>query len=126
MFATVGVGLIVTSTVKVLPAQLPEVGVTVYCIITGAVVLLVIVPVTEDPFPAVSPEIPVCGAGAAQAYCVPGGTIPSVPFTGVKVKALPLQADPDIAVMAGLGLTVMVTVKSAPKQFPEGDKGVTV
>ena len=47
-----------------------------------------------------------------------------VTFTGVAVKAVPPQIVLLIAVMAGVGLIVTVTVKVAPIQLP--DKGVTV
>jgi hypothetical protein len=50
--------------------------------------------------------------------------MPLVTSTGVTVKAAPLQADPVIAVTAGFGFTVTVTVKLAPVHVP--DNGVTV
>jgi hypothetical protein len=74
--------------------------------------------------PAAPPVMPPVTAGAAQLYVVPAGTMPSVPFAGVAVNATPLQVVAVILVIAGLGLTVTVTVKFAPVQLP--DKGVTV
>jgi hypothetical protein len=55
---------------------------------------------------------------------VPAGTIPLVTLTGVTVKAAALQADVVIAVTAGTGLMVTVTVKVDPVQLPA--VGVTV
>lgn len=51
------------------------------------------------------------------------GTTPSVPFVGVAVNDPPLQTVVDIPVIAGIGLTVIVTVNADPVQAP--DKGVT-
>lgn len=50
--------------------------------------------------------------------------MPLVPFAGVAVKAAPLHADPVIAVTAGTGLTVIVTVNVEPMHVPA--VGVTV
>ena len=55
---------------------------------------------------------------------MPAGTTPLVTFTGVDVKLPALQIVAVIAVIAGLGFTVTVTVKVAPVQLPE--VGVTV
>ena len=60
--------LTVTVTVKVLPVQLPDVGVTLYVAVTDAAVVLVSVPVTIAlPVPDTPPVRPVPIAGAAQA-----------------------------------------------------------
>jgi hypothetical protein len=48
-----------------------------------------------------------------------------VAFTGETEKAAPLQTEETIAVIAGLGLTVMLTVWVAPKQPPTVLVGVT-
>ena len=45
-------------------------------------------------------------------------------LTGVMLNALPLQAEPVIAVMDEFGFTVTVTTKLLPVQLP--DTGVTV
>jgi hypothetical protein len=45
-------------------------------------------------------------------------------LTGITVKATPLHIVDVIAVTAGLGFTVTITVKSVPMQLP--DVGVTV
>ena len=55
---------------------------------------------------------------------MPVGTTPLVTFTGVTVNALPLQIAAVMAVIADLGLTVIVTVNGVPVQVP--DNGVTV
>ena len=55
---------------------------------------------------------------------VPAGTIPLVPLAGVRVKVPPLQIIAVIAVTAGFGSTVIVTLNVAPVQLPE--EGVTV
>ena len=48
--------MIVTVTVKVEPAHVPDVGVTVYVAVATAFVVLVSVPVTDAPLPAAPPE----------------------------------------------------------------------
>jgi hypothetical protein len=68
--------------------------------------------------PAAVPVIPAT-LGAAQVYVVPAGTIPFVVLTGVTVKPAALHTVDVIAVTAGLGLTVTVTVKAVPAQEPE-------
>ena len=75
------------------------------------------------PLPVAPPEKPV-PEGAAQLKVVPDGTIPFVPLTGITVKPTPLHTVEVIAVIAGVGLIVTVTVKVAPAQLPE--VGVTV
>jgi hypothetical protein len=50
--------------------------------------------------------------------------MPFVPFDGVIVNPVPLQVDPVMADMFGIGLTVTVTVKVLPVHVPE--VGVTV
>ena len=51
-----------------------------------------------------------------------------MPFAGVSVKVPPLQIVAVIAVIAGTGLTVTVTVNGAPTQPPRAadEVGVTV
>ena len=55
---------------------------------------------------------------------MPDGTTPLVPLAGVDVNPTALQAVLVMLVIAGVGLTVTVTVKVAPVQLPES--GVTV
>jgi len=57
---------------------------------------------------------------------VPAGTIPLVMLAGVTVNADSLQTVDVIAVIAGFGFTVTVTVNVGPVQVPAGDVGVTV
>jgi hypothetical protein len=47
-FVTLGVGLTVTVTVKVFPVQVPDLGVTVYTTLMGALLLFVNVPEVND------------------------------------------------------------------------------
>ena len=74
--------------------------------------------------PRTPPIRPPVTVGAAQLYVVPDGTMPLVPSTGDAVKPVPPQVVEVMAVMAGLGLTVTVTVKVDPVQLPVN--GVTV
>ena len=74
--------------------------------------------------PAAPPVIPPVTAGANHVYVVLAGTTPLVPLTGVTENAAALQVAAVIAVTAGLGFTVTVTVKVEPVQVP--DVGVTV
>jgi hypothetical protein len=61
-----GTGLTVTVTLKALPAQVPEVGVTEYTTLMGALVVLVKVPEMEAaPDPEAAPVIPAT-TGAVQ------------------------------------------------------------
>ena len=76
------------------------------------------------PAPAAPPVMPPVTTGTGQLYVVPAGTTPLVPFTGVTVKAVPLQANAVILVIAGRGFTVTVTVNVAPVHVPK--LGVTV
>jgi hypothetical protein len=78
--------------------------------------------------PAAPPVTPPVTTGAAQLYVVPAGTTPLVPSTGVTLKPDSLHAVAVIGVIVGLGLTVTVTVKSAPTQLPSttDEVGVTV
>src|SRR5664279_345486 len=122
--AITGTGLIVTVTLKAEPVQIPAVGITLYIAVCGVLVGLVSVPVIEAPLPAIPPVRPPVTTGTPQVYVVLAGTIPLTPFTGVTVKAVPLHADPVIAVTAGPGLTVTMTVKVEPVHVP--DAGVTV
>src|SRR5258706_4714319 len=104
-----GVGFTVTVTVNVEPAQVPDVGVTVYVAVCNELVGLFNVPLILDvPLPAAPPVIPPVTAGADQLYVVPTGTTPLVPFTGVTVNELPLHVDAVIAVIDGFGFTVTV------------------
>ena len=79
------------------------------------------------PAPAAPPENP-APAGADQLYVVPVGTIPLVTSTGDTVKAVALHTVLVMAVTAGFGLIVTVTVNVPPTQLPSAtdDVGVTV
>jgi hypothetical protein len=68
--------------------------------------------------PEAVPVIPAT-TGADQEYVVEAGTIPLVVFTGVAVNEFPLQMVELIAVTAGVGLTVTVTLNAVPPQDPE-------
>jgi hypothetical protein len=115
---TAGVGLTVTVTLNAVPPQDPEVGVTEYTTLMAALVVLVKVPEMFAAFvPEAAPVIPAT-TGADQEYVVEAGTIPLVVFTGDTEKADPLQTVADMAVMAGVGLTVTVTLKGLPAQLP--------
>jgi hypothetical protein len=76
------------------------------------------------PAPPAPPVIPPVTTGATHVYVVPAGTIPFVTLTGVDVNAVPLQVAAFIALIAGVGSTVTVTVNVAPVQLPAA--GVTV
>jgi hypothetical protein len=118
-------GITVTVTVNVLPVQpAPVVGVTVYVAVCGDAVVLVSVPVIDDPEPATPPVIPPVTTGADQLYVVPAGTMLGPLFAGVTVNAVPLQTVVVRSCIDGLGLTVTVTVNGRPAQVPE--VGVTV
>jgi hypothetical protein len=78
----------------------------------------------ETPDPVVPPVMLPVTSGADQLYVVPAGTIPLVPFAGVKLNEVPLQKDPVILVTAGNGFRVKEIVKVLPVQVP--DVGVTV
>jgi hypothetical protein len=125
IFVIAGHGLTVTVTVKGVPVQLPDVGVTVYVAVCAVFVGFKRVP---DMFawlvPVAPPVMPPVTTGNPQVYKVPAGTMPLVPLTGVTVKGVPLHPDAVIFVIAGPGFTVTVTVNVAPVQPP--DKGVTV
>lgn len=116
---TAGLGFTVTTTLKGVPAQPIEVGVTEYVTLMAALVVLVSVPeILAALVPAAAPVIPVT-TGAAQVYVVPVGIKPSVPFTGETVKPVALQVVVAIAVTAGLGFIVTVTLNGFPTQEPE-------
>ena len=120
-----GFGFTVTVTVNGVPAQLPKVGVTVYVAVCAVFVGFIKVPVIlVAPVPEAPPVIAPVTVGADQLYVVPVGTTPFVVLTGVELKATPLQTVVVIAVMAGFGLAVTVTVNGVPAQLPE--VGVTV
>jgi hypothetical protein len=111
----VGTGFMVTATVNVDPVHEPDVGVTVYVAVCVPVVEFVRLPVILVWLvPAAPPLMLPVTDGAAHEYVVPEGTIPLVLFTGVIVKLVPLQEVAVMAVTAGLGLTVTVTVKVDP------------
>jgi hypothetical protein len=114
-FAIVGFGFTVMVTVNVAPAHVPDFGVTVYVAVCAVLVGLVRVPVIEPAlFPVAPPVIPPVTAGSGHEYVVPAGTIPLVPLAGVCVKPVPLHVVVDIAVTAGVGLTVTVRVNVVP------------
>jgi len=77
-----------------------------------------------DPVPEAPPLNPPLTVGADQLYVVPAGTTPFVVFTGVELKATPLQTVLVIAVIAGDGFTVTVRVNGVPAHVPT--VGVTV
>lgn len=112
----VGVGLIVTVTVKGVPGHgMVVVGVTVYVAVTGAFVVLISVPLM---FPVPAPDVPPVNPvpeGADQLYVVPAGTM-SAPLIGVTVNGVPLQVVMLSLAMAGVGFIVTVTVKGVPGQ----------
>ena len=95
-FKIEGVGSTVTVTVNVAPAQLPDVGVTVYVNVADALVVLVKVWLIEL-WPvacALPPVIAPTGllTGFVHVKVVPVGiAFPPTPSTGVTVKAVPLQ-----------------------------------
>jgi hypothetical protein len=80
------------------------------------------------PEPVAPPVIPPVTTGSPQLYVVPVGTSPLVASIGVTVNPVPLHVSPVMSLIAGLGLTVTVTVKVEPTQLPSagGDVGVTV
>ncbi len=86
--------------------------------------MLVSVPLTDVPLPGIAPTIAPDRTGIVQVYVVPEGTTPSVRLAGVIVNVLPLQIVEAWLFIAGIGLTVTVTVNVAPVQLPE--IGVTV
>jgi hypothetical protein len=59
--------------------------------------------------PVVPPVIPPVTTGADQLYVVPVGTNPFVTFVGVEVNDDPLQAEFVMGVIAGPGITVIVS-----------------
>jgi len=90
-----GPGLIVTVTVKVGPAQFPDVpetGVTVYMAVWGTLVGLIKVSWIELWFVPDEPPVmfPVTD-GTPQLYVVPAGTIVPGAFIGITVKPMPLH-----------------------------------
>ena len=74
--------------------------------------------------PVAPPVTPPVTTGAAHVYVVPAGTTPLIPSAGSFVKVPSLHTDAVISVIAGIGLTVTITVNDAPVQLP--DNGVTV
>lgn len=64
------------------------------------------------------PESPPVTAGADQLYEVPAGTIPFIPFAGVRLNNVPLQITLLMVVIIAAGLTVTVTEKATPVQLP--------
>ena len=79
----------------------------------------------DAPLPVAPPVRPPVTTGTDQLYVVLDGTIPLVELTGVDVKPVPPQVVAVIAVMAGVGFTVTVTVKVEPTQ-PSALVGVIV
>ena len=68
--------------------------------------------------PAAPPVIPPVTTGAAQEYVVPAGTVPFVPLTGAIPNPAPLHTVVVMAVIAGIGLTVIVPVVVIVPQPP--------
>ena len=56
--------------------------------------------------------------GTDQLKVVPAGTMPLTPLVGVTLKVVPLQITALIAVIAGVGLIVTVTLNTKPVQLP--------
>jgi hypothetical protein len=81
------------------------------------------VPVILEPLPAAPPVNP-DPDGAFHVYVVPAGITPLVLLTGVAVKVPPEHIVAVMAVIAGVGLIVTVTVNVEPVQLPAF--GVTV
>ena len=76
---------------------------------------MVNVPVTLlSEVPEAKLEIFVTGAGADQEYKVPKGTIPFIPFVGVALKVVPVQATAVIELITAEGFTVTKTLNTAP------------
>ena len=80
--------------------------------------------ILDAPLPVPPPVILPVTPGVLQLYVVPAGTIPFVPFTGVRLKPTPLQDTPVIVLITADGFTFTVTVNVDPTQVP--DVGVTV
>jgi hypothetical protein len=74
--------------------------------------------------PDAPPVRPPVTVGGDQLYVTPDGTMPLVPLVGLTVNPEPLHAGLVIAVIAGVGFIVAVTVKGVPLQVAE--TGVTV
>jgi hypothetical protein len=119
-----GLGFTVTVTVKSVPAQLPDFGVTVYMAVCAVLVVLVRVPLMFEASLPASPPVNPVPAGADQLYVVPAGTIPLVTLTGVTVNPASLHTVVIIAVIVGFGSIATITVNVDPAQLP--DVGVTV
>ena len=123
-------GLIVTVTVKVAPGQVPggDVGVMLYVAVPVALSVLLLnsvaVRVVGEPVLAAPPLMPDAIVGMLQAYVVPAGKTVVV---GVYVKAAPLHivAASFWEATIAAGLTVTVTVNTAPAQLPGAEVGVT-
>ena len=107
------VGLTVTVTVKVVPVQVPDIGLMVYdavcCVFVGLTKVPLILTVFVPVMPPVNPPVTV---GTLQLYKVPAGTIPFAPLVGVKVKEVPLQIVAVIAFTEATGVIVTVTVNA--------------
>ena len=89
-------------------------------LVLANVPLMIDTPLAPDP-PVRLPLID----GADHVYVVPAGKIPLVILVGVTVNVTPLQVIVLIAVIAGVGLMVTVTVNAAP--IPQlGTLGKTV
>ncbi len=115
-----GDGFTVTVIVNGVPAQLPEVGVTVYVAVCAVFVGFVNVPVIlVAVVPEAPPVIPPVTVGDDQLYVVLAGTTPFIVLTGVELKATPLQTAAVIAVITGDGFTVTVNVNGVPAHVPE-------
>jgi hypothetical protein len=120
-----GFGLTVTVTVNVLPAQVPDVGVTVYVAVTAPDVVLINVPLILLWLVPAAPPVNPVPDGVLQLYVVPAGTTLPPPFVGVTVNPTPLHTVAVCAVVIdGCGLTVTVTANVLPAHVP--DVGVTV
>ena len=74
--------------------------------------------ITDTPVAPVAPVKLPLNDGDDQLYVVPAGKIPLVILVGVTVNVTPLQVIVLIAVIAGVGLIVTVTLNTKPVQLP--------
>jgi hypothetical protein len=114
-----GLGLMLTVSVKGVPAQLPLEGVTVYVAMLTALVLFTRVPLIPEALLPEAPPVKPDPEGADHEYFVADGIVPSgPPSTGVTVNRSPLHTVLVIEFTAGFGLIVTATVKEGPGHVP--------
>ena len=73
--------------------------------------LMIDTPLADEP-PLIEPVV----VGVDHVNVVPAGTIPLATFVGVTLKVTPLQVTLLIAVIAGVGLILTVTLNTKPVQ----------